>query len=78
MPDLAQERARLVQVDRHIAEGTQRVTDQAARIAWMTQRGYDPAVSEDLLRNLKQALAQAHAHQRLILDTIAGATAGSI
>ena len=71
MTHLQQEREELIQADRHLAAGEQRIAEQIALIRWMTERGYDTVVAKDLLRLLEETLTIWKEHRELILGAIA-------
>ena len=71
MSDLQQERADLIQADRHLAAGEQRIAEQIALIQRMTRDGYDTALAWDLLRSLEEVMVTWREHRKLILDAIA-------
>lgn len=72
---LHKERDDLVLADRHICEGEERVAQQVARIAQMSEQGQDTTRAKDLLKTLEAALVQWHVHRQIILETIARHTA---
>ncbi|WP_336490004.1 hypothetical protein [Methylobacterium nigriterrae] len=75
MPDLQQERERLAQADRHIAEGRRRVTNQVVLIARLAQDRHDTAEARRLLVTLEETLDEWYEDRQIILSTIARLTA---
>ena len=71
MDDLQQEREDLLQADRHLAAGEQRIAEQLAMIRRLTEQGYETARAKDLLRLLEETMAIWEDHRRLILEAIA-------
>ncbi|WP_336492134.1 hypothetical protein [Methylobacterium nigriterrae] len=71
MHDVQQERERLAEADRHIAEGRRRVTDQVALIARLAQDGHNTAEARHLLVTLEETLEEWREHRQHILGTIA-------
>ncbi|MER2266958.1 hypothetical protein [Methylobacterium oxalidis] len=58
----------LSEVDRHIAEGEARASEQKARILRLKQQGADSVVAENLLHMLEDALEQWREYKRNILS----------
>ncbi|WP_414475373.1 hypothetical protein [Microvirga sp. M2] len=71
MNDLQREYQDLVQADRHLAAGEQRIAEQLALIQRMVEQGYETARAKDLLRLLEETMVAWRDHHQLILDTIA-------
>jgi hypothetical protein len=69
--DLQRERNDLIQADRHLAAGEQRIADQVALIQRLTEQGYNTTAARDLLRLLEETMVLWQDHRQLILDTIA-------
>jgi hypothetical protein len=64
------ERAHLVQADRHIAETRAHIVRQRMRLGWAIQLGHDLEIATDMLRALEGSLRAFEAHRRLILDRL--------
>jgi hypothetical protein len=71
MNDLQRERDDLIQADRHLAAGEERIAEQIAPIQRMTEQGFETALARDLLRLLEETMVTWQEHRQLILDAIA-------
>lgn len=70
MVSFASERARLVFVDFHIADGERRITRQIACIAHCRAAGHDTEQAERLLRELEGSLGAWQEHRAEILRSL--------
>ncbi|MFC1458461.1 hypothetical protein ACETIH_17500 [Microvirga arabica] len=68
--DLDQERHHLIQADRHLTEGEQRITAQLVLIERLGHQGSDTTRAEELLRLLEDTMALWQDHRQLILEAI--------
>ena len=66
----AREAEHLVMADRHIAEGEQRVSNQALLVERLCARGYDTVQADNLLRIFEMTLTEWRAHRVLIVQRI--------
>lgn len=76
MYEVEEEQDDLTAVDRHIAEGEDRVSEQIARIERLSRQGQDTGRAQDQLNMLQAALAQWREHRQGILDAVARRTSG--
>ena len=58
--------ADLALAQRHVDEGESRVAGQEERIGWLAAYGHDTVQAEDLLRIMRETLAQMRLHRDLI------------
>ena len=67
-----QTESHLIQAERHVTEGEQRVANQKALIEQLAADGHDTTEANNLLGMLQETLTLMYQHRQQILNEMAG------